>query len=372
VQYFADVLKIIEGGLKFNAQTVVNYAQALKERLEQDGEHMQASLLQTKLDGVAKSVTAFGGATAPSLPVDQESQLDLASVETLRPGDAHAILDTHIRADVDRFLKYASATDQLIEAGVGVAPRMLIYGPPGVGKTQLARHIAAELRLPLLTARCDSLISSYLGSTAKNIRRLFDHAAERPCVLFLDEFDALAKARDDAQELGELKRVVVGLLQNMDALPPRNVVIAATNHQQLLDPAVWRRFSFRISMDLPHPQLREALLHSYLKGYEPDEHFDWAVELSEGLSGAIIREVAEDCIREAVITGKEKVTAPALIHRMVQTAIIARGLTPTEEAMARLLLTYKAPQRLAGQATGLSMRQIAKLSNDLKHEAAST
>lgn len=366
MQHFGDVLKIIEGGLKFNVQTVVNYAQALKARLEKDGELQQARLLQTKLDGISPTLMAYSGSTAPELPVDQESQLELADIEKLAPGEAHAILDTHIRSDVDRFLTYARATDQLVEAGVGVAPRMLIFGPPGVGKTQLARHLAAELGLPLMTARCDSLISSYLGSTAKNIRKLFDHASERPCVLFLDEFDALAKARDDAQELGELKRVVVGLLQNIDALPPSCVLIAATNHQQLLDAAVWRRFSFRINMDLPRPELRDALLRSYLKSFLPSEHLDRAVLLSEGLSGAALREVAEDCIRGAVIAGEQTVPAHLLLHRMAQTSIIARGMSPTESAIARFLLDNKTPQRLAAAASNMSRRQVIKLSADMK------
>nr|WP_276533784.1 ATP-binding protein [Stenotrophomonas acidaminiphila] len=242
---------------------------------------------------------------------------------------------------------------------------MLIYGPPGVGKTQLARHVAAELGLPLLTARCDSLISSFLGSTAKNIRRLFDHAAERPCVLFLDEFDALAKARDDAQELGELKRVVVGLLQNIDAMPPSSVLIAATNHQQLLDPAVWRRFAFRVHIDLPNRDLRAALLNAYLGKFKPRDHSDWVVNLSEGFSGATLREVAEDCIRGAVISGRDTVAPEELIHRTVQTALIAQNLSPTEGAIARFLLERGVPQRLVSSASNMSMRQVLKLAADI-------
>ncbi len=365
MEHFSDVLKIIEGGLKFNAQTVVNYARALKARLESDGEHQQARLLQSKLDFSAQTLAAFGSTTAPQVPVDQESQLDLANLEVLLPASTRAILEGPIRADVDRFLSYGRAADKLIEAGVGVAPRMLIYGPPGVGKTQLARHVAAELGLPLLTARCDSLISSFLGSTAKNIRRLFDHASERPCVLFLDEFDALAKARDDAQELGELKRVVVGLLQNIDAMPPSSVLIAATNHQQLLDPAVWRRFAFRVHIDLPNHDLRAALLNAYLDKFKPKDHLEWVVSLSEGFSGATLREVAEDCIRGAVISGRDTVASEELIHRTVQTALVAQNLSPTESAIARFLLERGVPQRLVSSASNMSMRQVLKLAADI-------
>ena len=110
---------------------------------------------------------------------------------------------------------------------------MLMYGPPGTGKSRLARHIAGELGLELYVARLDGLISSFLGSTSKNIRALFDFAAKTPCVLFLDEFDAIAKLRGDTQELGELKRVVNSFIQNLDSLGPQSIVLAATNHEEL-------------------------------------------------------------------------------------------------------------------------------------------
>lgn len=364
MQYFSEVLKILEGGLSFNAQTVVNYAQALIGKLEAEGEDRQARLLQAKLDGASKTLAALG-AGGSSLPVDQESNLDLGDLEFVSANETHAVLDEHIRTEVQRFLRFAHAADELMAAGVGIAPRMLIYGPPGVGKTQLARHISAELRLPLITARCDSLISSFLGSTAKNIRRLFDHAAARPCVLFLDEFDALAKARDDAQELGELKRVVVGLLQNIDRLPPQCVLLAATNHQQLLDPAVWRRFAYRIHMDLPHSALREALFKAYLRDREPDHGLSYAVAVSEGLSGAAIREACEDVVRETVLVGHERVSIDRLLMRVGQVSLIAREMSPTDEGVVRLLLSCHVPQRMASLASGVSMRQISKISMDL-------
>ncbi len=369
MENFSDVLKIVEGGLKFNAQTVVNYTQALIKKLQRSGQAMEAQLLQAKLDGAEPSLMTYGASTAPSLPVDQESQMDLAMLERISPQSAHAVLEPLIRAEVDRFLSYVRAGDRLAAAGVAVSPQMLIYGPPGVGKTQLARHIAAELDLPLLTARCDGLISSYLGSTAKNIRRLFDHARERPCVLFLDEFDALAKARDDRQELGELKRVVVSLLQNIDCLPPQSVVIAATNHEQLLDPAVWRRFAYHIHLDLPRAELREALLKSYLTHYAPSESLQPAVTISEGLSGAGLREAAEEAIRHAVIMGGTRVDLPTLLFRIAQTALLAQGLSPDAERLAEHLLDSGVPLRLAAQSSGLSMRKINHISTERRLNA---
>ena len=140
---------------------------------------------------------------------------------------------------------------------------LLMYGPPGTGKSRLARHIAKELGLDLYVARLDGLISSFLGSTSKNIRALFDFAARTPCVLFLDEFDAIAKLRGDSQELGELKRVVNSFIQNLDTLGSHSIVIAATNHQELLDSAVWRRFSYRLALEFPPAELREKMWTSF-------------------------------------------------------------------------------------------------------------
>ena len=157
--------------------------------------------------------------------MDQESRLALADEELIRPGYAVVFVSPDVTASLNEFIRFVVASDCLISQGVGVSPSMLLYGPPGCGKTELARYVASQLGLPQLTARSDSLISSFLGSTAKNLRVLFEHAMARPCVLFLDEFDALAKARDDKNELGELKRVVVSLLQNIDALASKTVLL---------------------------------------------------------------------------------------------------------------------------------------------------
>lgn len=129
--------------------------------------------------------------------------------------------------------------------------RVLLVGPPGTGKTSLAEALAHSLMVPLIVARYDGLIASYLGETALRLRKLFDFVRSRSCVLFFDEFDTLGKERGDVHETGEIKRVVSSLLLQIDSLPPHVVVVTATNHPELLDRAVWRRFQLRL--DLPPP-----------------------------------------------------------------------------------------------------------------------
>lgn len=136
--------------------------------------------------------------------------------------------------------------------------RILLIGPPGNGKTSLAEAIAHALMVPLLLVRYEGVVGTYLGETAQRMRRLFDHASTRKCVLFFDEFETLGKERGDTHETGEIKRLVSSLLMQIDSLPSHVVVIGATNHAELLDRAVWRRFQVRMRLPEPtHARLAE-------------------------------------------------------------------------------------------------------------------
>jgi SpoVK/Ycf46/Vps4 family AAA+-type ATPase len=196
---------------------------------------------------------------------------------------------------VNEFLSIAKSYAQADVNSLTSSLSFLMYGPPGTGKSRLARYIAQELGLELYVARLDGLISSFLGSTSKNIRALFDFAAKTPCVLFLDEFDAIAKLRGDSQELGELKRVVNSFIQNLDTLGNQSIVIAATNHQELLDSAIWRRFSYRLALDFPAADLREKMWLAFSGDLQfTAREIALLVDLSEGFSGSDIHEV---CVR---------------------------------------------------------------------------
>ena len=141
--------------------------------------------------------------------------------------------------------------------------RVLLVGPPGNGKTSLAEAIAEALAVPFFVVRYDAIIGSFLGETASRLRRVFDYARTTPCVLFFDEFDAVGKERGDVNETGEIKRVVTSLLMQVDALPSYTVVVAASNHSELLDRAVWRRFQFRLELPAPTP----AQVGHYLEAF---------------------------------------------------------------------------------------------------------
>ena len=129
--------------------------------------------------------------------------------------------------------------------------RVLLVGPPGNGKTSLAEAIAEALAVPFFVVRYEAMIGSFLGETATRLKRVFDYASTTPCVLFFDEFDAVGKERGDVHETGEIKRVVTSLLMQVDDLPSYTVIVAATNHAELLDRAAWRRFQVRLLLNPP-------------------------------------------------------------------------------------------------------------------------
>lgn len=250
--YYSEISKIIEAGLDRDKEKVASFAKLLAKKLEADGETRGSARITTILERKNNS-KAVTDSLVP-LPVDQESRLSIVDVD-YAPEVAQLILAPTVEAKLDDFMLTVRNKSKMEEVGLDFNMSLLLYGYPGCGKTSVAQYIASQLELPLVVARLDTLISSLLGSTSKNIHKIFDYAQKRPCVLFLDEFDAIAKARDDQHEMGELKRVVNSLLQNMDDYCQNGILIAATNHHELLDHAIWRRFQTVIEM--PRPELPE-------------------------------------------------------------------------------------------------------------------
>lgn len=169
-----------------------------------------------------------------------------------------------------------SRSDLLRSYGIEPRNKVLLIGPPGNGKTSVAEGIAESLMIPLLTVRYENIIGAYLGETATRLSKLFEYVRTRQCVLFFDEFDTIGKERGDQQETGEIKRVVSSLLLQIDALPSYVITIAATNHDSLLDKAVWRRF--QLKLELPKPT--RANLERWFNTFEKRMNFSFGLEPS--------------------------------------------------------------------------------------------
>lgn len=174
--------------------------------------------------------------------------------------------------------------------------RVLLVGPPGNGKTSLAEAIAEALSLPFFVVRYESMIGSFLGETASRLKRVFDYARTTPCVLFFDEFDAVGKERGDIHETGEIKRVVSSLLMQVDDLPSYTVVVAATNHPELLDRATWRRFQVRVL--LQPPTRRELTTYIAHFGATFDEPMGRTAETIAKRLGSVSYAEAEEFCRD--------------------------------------------------------------------------
>jgi SpoVK/Ycf46/Vps4 family AAA+-type ATPase len=212
------------------------------------------------------------------------------------------ILADEVRDQLSELVEEQQRADLLRSYGANPRHTILLSGPPGNGKTSVAECIANSLGLPFFTVRYDALIGTYLGETNQRMRRLFDYVRITPCVLFFDEFDAVGKERGDTQETGEIKRLVATLLLQMDALPSYAVVIAATNHQELLDRAVWRRFEIRIKLDPPtNEELVEFLRKRIGLDLRENKGIETAVRELELSSYAEAENFAADIARRLIL-----------------------------------------------------------------------
>ncbi|MGA8148279.1 MAG: AAA family ATPase [Gallionellaceae bacterium] len=294
--FMSELFRIVNGALRLDIDKVRNYTAFLADKLEKAGDPASAGRLRKMLEESDRQLRPAETAFARALPVDTESRFPLIERVNLKAISEPSIVLAQDQWDtVNEFLSIAKSYAQAEVNGIATSLSFLLYGPPGTGKSRLARYIAEELGLDLYIARLDGLISSFLGSTSKNIRALFDFAAKTPCVLFLDEFDAIAKLRGDSQELGELKRVVNSFIQNLDNLGNQSIIIAATNHHELLDSAIWRRFSYRLALDFPSAELRQTMWSAFIGTLQFSlREIELLVDLSEGFSGSDIREV---CMR---------------------------------------------------------------------------
>lgn len=204
-------------------------------------------------------------------------------------------------------LKEFRRADEIRRQGLPVRSKLLFCGPPGCGKTLCAEIFAAELGLPLYIVKLDRLISSYLGETAANVRKIFEFARKQPCVLFFDEFDALARARDDSGEHNELRRVVNSLLIFIDRIIPQGFLVAATNLDGALDTAIWRRFDEVIWFDKPDRSMIEHFLHMKFKNVPLAFDISARADILDGYSYAEIDRISVQAIKSALIDRRKEV-----------------------------------------------------------------
>lgn len=255
-----------------------------------------------------------GPSLMPGVPMDRERDMPLVRVYSSDRTFDDLVLGDKVRSSLHRVVDENRSAELLKTYGLSPARKLLFCGPPGCGKTATAEALADALRLPVVLVRFDAVVSSYLGETAANLSRVMDFARKSPAVYLFDEFDAIGKKRDAQEEHGELKRVVNSFLQMLDGFRGESVIVAATNHQGLLDPALWRRFDDIVFFDMPNEEQAIATLVKALRqiGVEKDVNLKKYVQRLDAFSFADIEHIAIDAAKSAILRGESHVSEAVL------------------------------------------------------------
>lgn len=263
--------------------------------------------LKERLDEIMHTMPSQGApvrsAKFNAVPVDMDSRIQLLRHEPPVSLDIEPVWPPEVSASLERIVSERGKIKELEKAGLQPTKTALFTGAPGVGKTLAARWLSLKLGKPLFILDLSAVMSSYLGRTGTNLRLVLDYAKSVDCILLLDEIDAIAKKRDDLGEVGELKRLVTVLLQEIDDWPATNLMLAATNHPSLLDPAVWRRFEHIIDFPLPSKnELNEVLQRSFPKSKKEDKELLTALSIvMQGASFSDVDKLTASLMRDSVL-----------------------------------------------------------------------
>ena len=298
--------QLIRSGAEGDLDAFRGAAKRVIEEERQKHHHLLANDLENILDGrrVAPASQALRG-LVKTIPQDRERGMPLLSLHEPARRLEDVVLSPQNLSLVNEILREHNREEVLKAHGLRPSDRLLFCGPPGCGKTLTAEVIAGELGRPFAVVRTDSVVSSFLGETAANLRRVFDFVSASPLVALFDEFDALGKEREDASEHGELRRVVNAVLQMLDAYGGRSLIVAATNHEGLLDSAIWRRFEEVLYLKPPTPAQLCRLLTAKLRGVRHEFDVREVVDRNwfKDAAHADVERVVRRAIKEMVLQG---------------------------------------------------------------------
>ncbi|USG66467.1 ATP-binding protein [Brevibacillus ruminantium] len=358
------IIKLIEAHCSGNEDAFKKALENLASDEERKGNSSLSNALMSAYSYDKKSNVSFNSSPLSEMsfsvqsafptPKDKDSALELIEVLQPKVKLSDVALPEKTKEALLQIIEEQKQAEELLTKGVSPTNRILLCGPPGCGKTLTANAIAGEIDIPVAYVRLDGLVSSYLGQTGTNIRKIFEFVKNKRIVLFLDEFDAIAKKRDDAHELGELKRVVTTLLQNLDSMPVNVFLVAATNHHHLLDPAIWRRFDTSILLELPNAQQRESIITKFinetLELYEMDIKI--LTTLTEGMSGAQVGTFLQALAKYCIMQHKTKIVTKEDIANVW---VKQSSLLISEDSDAYTRALYKLNK------SGISMRTLEEI-----------
>jgi hypothetical protein len=340
------------------ARLVRKYRQQRPELAARLDQSLKAS--QTRSAGnsiLRRGVAAMETSEAP-LPVDGDSRLALIRVFDDRAGLLPPILPGGVHNAIGAIIRERQESERLAARGISPTRSAILVGPPGVGKTLSARWIASALGKPLWVLDLTAVMSSLLGKTGNNLRAALDHAKKHAAILLLDEIDAIAKRRSDESDIGELKRLVTVMLQEVDQWPDSGLLLAATNHPELVDPALWRRFDLVLKFDSPDASAIAVAIQRFL-GDDLALFEAWIDVLAAGLQGQSLSDVERSI--NALRRGHALQTAP--LELLIGSALGQRqeALSKAERLnLAIALAKAGQPHMQISQMTGVARDTIRK------------
>lgn len=320
------LFKAIEGD---SNDDIIKIANKVIEDENRQGHSKLASRLQDILNKNVQSYTSFRGELKSilpkgvAIPTDKRYNIPLATHIERDKLRHEMVLPEAIEFKIRQIEKEYAARERLKSFGLRPKQKVLLYGSPGCGKSMTAERIAWNVGLPFLKVRFEAIISSYLGESASNMKRLFEAIKSIPCVLLLDEFDFIAKARSHGQDVGEMHRTVNILLNLLEDYEAPGLLIATTNFEGIIDFALFRRFDEIIEMPKPGKDEIIRLMQKSLSGIKNDKSIQWAslAHKLKGFSSALVVKVAEDAAKIAVIEGR-KVLLPDDLSRAIAENIL--------------------------------------------------
>lgn len=307
--------QLIKAGASGDSDAFRRASEAVIQDERQKQHHLLANDLEQMLYGeYLKPVKQSGRSALPLPPVDKERGLPLLDIRQAQRPLEEMVLPESSQVAIEELLEEHRRADVLRSFGMKPSGKVIFHGPPGCGKTLAAEVIAFELDFPLAIVRLDALVSSFLGETAANLRKVFDFIAEYPMVVLFDEFDAIGKERSDSGEHGELRRVVNAVLQMMDAYQGKSLILAATNHEQILDSAIWRRFDETIDFPLPNRDQIKQILSLRLRGVRRQFELDEKplLDFFSKRSGADIERIVRRAVKRMILRSQEFLTVKDL------------------------------------------------------------
>lgn len=357
---YSEILRIIEGGLSNDRRKIYSYSTKLANRFEQEGDCNMAKSIMAALQSAASMSATMDDLR--NVPVDAESRMQIVEVIPIDKTRTNIFLSQLVKEQIDGFVQLVNQQSKLENMGMDIHKTLLLHGAPGYGKTSIAHYISEHTQLPLVIARFDALVSSLLGSTAKNIRKVFEYAESAPCILFLDEFDAIAKARNDEHEMGELKRVINSLLQNVDSFPTSCVLIAATNHPELLDRAVWRRFQAIIGVGKLSKDENKDLIKDLIGDFNCDftndeKRLEMVSDWMRDMSPADIKTVVNKVKVQSILKGNLVITLERILIEMF-------NLTENDsniESLVKYMSSHGITQTAISENVNISLRKVKNI-----------